>query len=69
MLLLTPGIAPVKFVRVGKGRYVFLSHRSGVLLEVRVIDSINGIDTLSPVEHQQLAKQIKSFWAELAKSL
>jgi hypothetical protein len=67
VLFLTARIAPVKLVRVGEGGYVFLAHRSGFLLEVRVVNSIDGVDALSPIEHQQFAEEIKSLRAELAE--
>jgi hypothetical protein len=54
-LLLASRVSAIEFVRVGKVWNVLLTHGLGVLLEIRMVYSIDGVDPLAPVESHQIA--------------
>lgn len=54
-------------MRVGEGGNILFAHRPGFFSKVRMIDSIDSIYTLPPVELQELAEEIETLRTELPK--
>jgi hypothetical protein len=53
-LFLAARIPSIEFVRVCKVRNVFFAHGERGFAEVRVVDCVDGVDSLAPVEAHEV---------------
>jgi hypothetical protein len=68
-LFLAARIPSVEFVRVCKVRNVFFAHGERGFAEVRVVDCVDGVDSLAPVEAHEVFYQGEADGREFAESL
>lgn len=67
-LLLAPCIPAIELVGVSETRYIFLAHRLGVLAEVGMVYSVNGINPLPPVQTHQVFEEGETCRGQFAES-